>query len=821
MSIPTPSLLTVLLLALAFGSTVAPAAEPTTALPHPEAAGVKRFAVTLLSSFEPIPEKLLPKDVPRNVYRTKSTIFGRTIHFARVGFYATAGEAEAAKAKLLSRYPAAFVTEISGPEYRQATAGRTPIHSPAPVLPPAEIPQVIAPQPPAAGEVFVVTLATGTGALPKLPGTIPESLRGNRFYTADIVRDGQTTHTLNLGFFSTPSEANRARRLLTDLFPNARTRVISAAERDASLKTALVLAPPPPPEIPSAPASTNVAVPQPSVSPRVPTTAAGPASLETEALTLIDRARDALTRGQNIVAIQTLTKLLQLPPNRQSQEAQELVGVAEERVGNRTRARQEFQLYLKLYPEGPGADRVRQRLAALNVPTEKSDLKTARRRGVDVTTVYGGLSQYYYYGKSKIDTTTQPVLGPTQNQSTLTLTDQSALISNLDINARVRRGDWDNRFVIRENHVWNFIDGQENRNRLYSAYSDTRNKAWDTGLRLGRQPGNVGGALNRFDGAAINYGFLPKFRINLVAGQPVEYVSINSDKWFWGASMDFGTFAEHWSGSIYYNKQMVDDVIDREAIGTELRYFDPELNAFTLLDYDSGFGELNIGTLQVTKLFGPKINLNALVDHRKAPILTLSNAVIGETNTSIQSQLQALSEEQLRRQATDRTPESNLYSAGINLNVTTKWQIGGDVKLYNLTGTPASGPLPATQGSGNILVYTLQGIGTSLLSKRDITVLSLSYLNSPTFSGESLSISNRTVLFDNWTLDFAIRYYDQEDQSSTTLTRWNPTIRLGYRWRNSITLEVEYGLENTVTESTTTIDESRRNYYSLGYRWDF
>jgi hypothetical protein len=301
----------------------------------------------------------------------------------------------------------------------------------------------------------------------------------------------------------------------------------------------------------------------------------------------------------------------------------------------------------------------------------------------------------------------------------------------------------------------------------------------------------------------------------------VEFTSINSDKLFWGTNVDFGTFAEHWSGNLYYMQQTVDGVLDRQAVGTELRYFDPQLNAFSLVDYDSSFGELNIGMLQFTRLFGTHTTLNGLVDHRKSPVLQLSNAVIGEVDTSIKSQLLALTEDQLRTQAEARTPTADLIMLGVNHNFDSRWQLGGDVKLFNVSGTPASGVLPESIGTGNIYIYTIQGIGTSLLSKRDISVLSYSYIDSRTYSGHSVAVSNRTVFRDRWTLDSALRYFTQQTTSGTDSNRWSPTLRLGYRWRESLTFEAEYGLEKSQAESTTLTDDSTRHYFSLGYRWDF
>jgi len=171
--------------------------------------------------------------------------------------------------------------------------------------------------------------------------------------------------------------------------------------------------------------------------------------------------------------------------------------------------------------------------------------------------------------------------------------------------------------------------------------------------------------------------------------------------------------------------------------------------------------------------------------------------------------------------ALDKTPIADLIMVGLTHNLSSAWQVGGDIKLYKIGSTPASGSLPASPGTGNVLVYTLQGIGTGLLTKRDISVLSLSYLTSDTYDGLSIGFNNRALLQDRWTLDTSLRYYTQQDTFGTDLQRISPMLRVGYRWRQSLTFEFEYGLELTTTTSATTTDETKAQFIMLGYRWDF
>lgn len=760
--------------------------------------GTHRYAVTLLSSFEPIPDALLPTDLKEHrVYRTQSEVFGKTIYFVRLGFFTTSAQAFTLRDQLQARYPAAYMTEVLEEEFRAAT----------PRLPKAAAsPARLAPQPAATREeFFAITLSSSETQAPLPTGPLPAGLEDKRIYLREMVRDGIRLESLRLGFFSSVAEAEAVKNLLASTYPQAQVRPVSRQEYDNSARTVVAV-----------PVVKTIAVPTPQIVALPAAVASG--GLDTQAGDLLERSRAALTRDDNNSAIDLLSQALQLPPNRHSQEAQELIGLAQERSGRLVRAKNEYALYLRLYPEGEGTERVRQRLANLETAPQAKTLTASRRKETNISTVYGGLSQYYYRGNSRAEITTLTNGVPPE---TLTSLDQSTLVTNLDITGRFRSGDYDNRVVVRDSHSLNLLPNSENINRLYAAYAEVRNKLYDYSGRLGRQPGNSGGVLGRFDGISLGYNVLPKWRVNLVAGEPVEYNPINSEKLFWGTSLDFGTFAEHWNGNVYYINQTVDDIIDRQAVGTELRYFDPRRSVFTLLDYDISYGELNIALLQATQQIGAKSSLNLLVDHRRAPVLQTSNSLFGETNSSITSQLLTLTEDQLRVRAEERTPTSDLFMIGAAHNFSPSWQIGGDIKLYSISGTPASGTLLASVGTGSVYVYTLQGIATGLLTQRDVSVLSLSYLTGQTYDGESIAFNNRTLIQETWTIDLSLNYYLQKDNLGIELTRLTPRVRIGYRWRDKITFELEVGLEKGTTTSSAQTEDTTRSFYTLGYRWDF
>lgn len=632
---------------------------------------------------------------------------------------------------------------------------------------------------------------------------LPAALKNRRVYLARQIDGIRKRYLLNLGFFVRRADAEAARKLLLADYPNAVVVGVTRQEQRESARTVI-----------GAPASTKSVTPLPAGANAV----VGSADIDRRAAPLMSRAREALTRGDNAAAITALSRLLRLPPNRFSQDAQEYIGLAHQRNGEIASARKEYELYLRLYPAGEGADRVRQRLAALSTARPPALIQPAARKPEAETIVYGGLSQYYYHGASKIETTTTTLT--TVDKATLSQTDQSSLVTNVDITRRTRTENYDNRFVFRDESVVNFLPGVDNDNHLNAAYYELKNRKYDYLLRLGRQPGYSGGVLGRFDGLLTGVAVSPKWHVNVVGGEPVGW-SIDSRRYFYGLSIDAGTFAEHWSGSLYTIKQTVDGVVDRQAIGNEIRYFDPRKSFYTLLDYDTGFKTLNTALLQANWTVGNATVFNLLADHRKSPALQLTNALIGEATTSVKTLLQTRSYDDLKQQALDLTATSDMYLLGISHPVSTKWQIGGNVQQWRISGTKGTATQPPTPDTGNALMYTLQAIATGLFARRDITVGSYSLIGAPNYDGNSAMLTNRTRITDKWTLDTALRWYRQKDNIGTELDRFAPTLRISYQWHQRVALDAEYGIEDSTTQTATTKDVNRRHYWSLGYRWDF
>jgi len=633
---------------------------------------------------------------------------------------------------------------------------------------------------------------------------VPSQFQDYALFTSQAMRDGRLEHELNLGYFDTQEQAQRVRARLLGRFPGA--QVIDLAQRrDETLRS-----------------TAKAAAAPPAAAPR-PQLAAPQTDVDRRAAELMAAGRAALAEGKAQQALELLNQLLILPPNRHSQEAQELVGVARERVGEPGKARAEYELYLRLFPEGEGAKRVRERLARLERAGEARPVTEARPDRSTTRTFFGGVSQFYYGGRSKIETAFNTPLAP--NRETLSRTDMSSLVSNVDLNARFRSSESDSRLVFRDTYTHSYLEDGRSFNRLNAAYYDYRALQNPLSARIGRQTGLTGGLPARFDGALGGVRVSPNWRVNAVAGAPVEYPQIDSRRRFAGMNVDFENLAERWYGTVYLLNQTVDGILDRRAVGSELRYLRGGNSLYGLLDYDTSYKETNIAMLQATLQTKGGTVFNALLDRRRAPTLATTNAIFGQSTTSIRTLLQTVTEEQLREQARNITATVTQAMLGFTTPVHPKWQIGLDARLTNVGALPATEvnniPIPAQPATGDIWSYVFQAIGSRLYSSRDINVFSATRLTSPNFDGVLLSYNNVSVPFEGWTLEPSLRYYAQTDTLDIKLRRLTPGLRMTYRLRGSISLESEYTQERSRTTSPLQEEDSVHHFWYAGYRVDF
>jgi hypothetical protein len=557
--------------------------------------------------------------------------------------------------------------------------------------------------------------------------------------------------------------------------------------------------------------------------------------IESRAKEWMDAAREAISRRNGVNAAARINQVLSLPPNSQTEAANALMGEAREFSGELRRAAAEYESYLKNYPNGAFTAHVKEKLAAVNkiftTAGAAPGLGVRPGAGPAAWSINGGIAQYYYTGNSKIETLTPPPPGQLLfNRDTLSLTDQKSLISNLDFSARRRDATTDTRIVVRETDNRNYLQGQPSYDRLYAAYVEQTNKDLGYFVRAGRQTGQGGGVLGRFDGISVGYNINSSWRVNAVAGNPAEFRD-PFRRTVYGTSVEYVAQLGRPGISAYVVQQSLEGVKDRQAVGSEIRYFDQNVTVFSLLDYDTYFKAVNIAMVQANLRTASGTNYFANLDIRRSPPLSLTTALPGQISQDpfqptldfrslFQSSVNALGVDQLRDQAAALSPTSSFYTMGFIHPVTPRWQLGADYRQSNFSETAASGILPAQPGSGTSHVVSGQALGNSLLLNNDSFVANSSLIFAPTYTGQFYNLAYIVPVGD-WRFDALLGYYYQTDNQSQRQTRLTPTARMVYRIKKRLTLELDAGQE--IFDETGPLREqhSRRTYLYGGYRWDF
>jgi hypothetical protein len=158
---------------------------------------------------------------------------------------------------------------------------------------------------------------------------------------------------------------------------------------------------------------------------------------------------------------------------------------------------------------------------------------------------------------------------------------------------------------------------------------------------------------------------------------------------------------------------------------------------------------------------------------------------------------------------------------GMTQPYTARWRMGGDFRLLNTSGIGAVGILPAAPGTGNMYIYSVQAIGNNLILENDLGMMSASYINAQPYKGQSLSYIQTETLRQRWRLDVSLQLYNQNDNIGVHHTRVTPSFKLNYHLNDSVSFEGEGGIENSHTSSATQNEKSQRQYFYVGYRWDF
>jgi hypothetical protein len=527
-------------------------------------------------------------------------------------------------------------------------------------------------------------------------------------------------------------------------------------------------------------------------------------------------ARRAVARRDYPRAIELLTKLTRQPEFDGRARAQELLGLSHERAGHVAHAKAEYEEYLRRYPEGDAASRVRSRLRTL-ASAQRVGRKGIGAGGDDVENrwrIDGGASQLYRWERSQLEA----------GQESSERQEQNAIYTDADLIAR-RRGeriDFVSRVYAGYAHDL-LTDGPGNRTRVSAAFVELNDRTLGLSGRLGRQTRNSGGLLGTFDGLFTSYQLKPAIALNFAAGFPVESSNEGPDsaRRFVGLSADFGPLHDAVDIGAFAVLQQLDGVTDRRSVGVEARYFVPGRTLLAMFDYDLYYQELNSAFLTGSVQLPARWALSFSADHRRSPILTTRNALIGQPVRTLEELLDLFTPTEIEQLARDRTPLSDLFSLSVSRPLGERFQL--DIEAYGsrLDATVASGNVAATPESGLEKTLQIQLGASNLARSNDWWSLSVRHQDGALATTNSALLAARLPMGSAWRFGPRLRVDRRESTLDGTLeTVYVPMLRLDYQ-RGRAWFECETAAELGDRQLDADEETRRRYYFGLGYRIDF
>jgi hypothetical protein len=554
------------------------------------------------------------------------------------------------------------------------------------------------------------------------------------------------------------------------------------------------------------------------------TTSAPDSTMSEADRALLTDARAALTGGDYPRAIQLLTRLVEQPSGPASREARELLGLARERNGQLAHAKGEYETYLRLYPEGPDSDRVRQRLAALIAtggrPTTTADASSAKKPAGEWR-AGGSFSSFYMRDESyeQIDDSA------TSTTTTVADVNLNQLLSTLDTFAAYSSPGLKMKLRATGSYTQDFRPGADNIGALSALYLEAYDPSQNYYGRIGRQNRSTGGVLGRFDGLLVSARLNSTLKLEGVAGAPVDTpkdLSIDSSRRFYGASLVFGRFFNAFDGDLYVIEQKASGQIDRRAVGAELRYVEKGRSVFTALDYDVHFSRLNFALINGSWAYGQGGTVSFAADYRHSPLLFTTNALLGQTVFNLDDLRGLYSDAEIKSLALDRSAESRSLSLGVSQPLTQKLSLNLDATASDVSATPASGGVPASPASGTEYYYSVQLIGSSLFKEGDIGILGLRYADTASANRWVVDINTRYPWSRELRFSPRLRVsYRESKTSDETQISVRPSFRVNYNPRGKLQYEIEFGGEWLQSDSSLGRDTTRGYFINAGIRRDF
>jgi hypothetical protein len=573
----------------------------------------------------------------------------------------------------------------------------------------------------------------------------------------------------------------------------------------------------------------------------------------------MDEGRAALEHNNFRGAIKLFKKVLDYPENQYSAEAVELLGLSYQKSGQLAEARSTYEDCLRRYPSGEMSDRVKQRLAGITT-AQSADMSPLRdpvqgpvkalptdrftRTNETNWTLVGGISSFYIVDDANTtarDTSLAPNVTTTADNSQV---HQNEILTTLDLLAT-----WNNdstsgkiRFSGGEEHRFGSVENgptgdQVDQWGVAQASLEAVIKDWNLRAVDGRQTLNEDGVFGRFDGSLISWQALPLFKIDVLAGSPANSrynTPFTAERYFYGGAIGLAPVFGGLEASIYYNEERGRWLVDREAVGTDIRYSDPTKFFFANVDYDMRFQQLNEAVASGSWTVPSGTTIYGGANSQRVPFLSswnvLLNSPFGTLYDFLKNQIamgQPLTNAQLDQLALAETPLYKSAMLGFSQQLTDKLQFSADATIANLSQSIAPAalldPTLAQLASGNEYYATAQLISTNIFRDGDMYISAFHFAQQEGSTQYVVDFNTRYPLSNELKVGPRLRLGYEIDNIGTDLTQYTamPSILVDYDWNSNLTFEAEIGTEWTYGIEPGLHTSDAEFFATIGFRYTF
>jgi hypothetical protein len=568
----------------------------------------------------------------------------------------------------------------------------------------------------------------------------------------------------------------------------------------------------------------------------------------------MDEGRAVLRRNEPGAAIQTFTKILKYPEHQYTAEALELLGLAHQKNGQIAEAKAEYEDYLRRYANNAGSERVRQRLAGL--VTANDDASAALRMPVKmpagappigrfapadetVWTLVGSASSFYIRDDS-FSTVRDPTLALNPNASPDAYqVHQNEMLSTLDLTATWNNNETKGKIRFSGSEEYALSDSK-NLAGVGAFSVDTLVKSLNLRTVAGRQTLNTDGVLGRFDGVLFSWQALPMVRVDLVGGTPAASrfdLPFKDEKYFYSAGIGLGSFMGT-EATLYAIEQKDRQIVDRQAVGADVRYNDVNKFAFVNVDYDVHFQQLNAAIFSGSWILPDKSTIYGGADYRRTPYMSTWNALLN-LNQPFATLYDALKAQNsadasclmdLVRCVVNQTPIYKSAMLGFSHPLTEKLQISADATIVNLsqpytplqTTSAAGTTTPVTFASGNEYYASTSLFANNIFKEGDMYIGALRYSQTGTSNQYMVDLTTRFPVTNEWRVSPRLRL-GYTTGTGVDLKEYTvlPSFLVDYYWTKDLNLEFEVGAQYTNSMQAGIRSQDTELLATVGFRYDF